>query len=201
MRRLPGRVEPPLQVSAAPTPSSGPLNDILIFGSDEEPNGLHCGQPERKLAPRGEMAAGPAVLDAVRGAGGRERRLAGRERAALFTDLRLHRPLEHRVDLVATVVRVDLLRLPGLETIDVAEEPRGLEEVQLLHLLGGETARGEEALHLDGHGSSLFGPRPRRKRDRMVQAPARQPPIPLVRLTLRIKLARFPEDKPRRTDP
>src|ERR1700737_4104994 len=60
MRRLPGRVEPPLQVSAAPTPSSGPLKDILIFGSDEEPNGLHCGQPGRKLATSGEMAAGGA---------------------------------------------------------------------------------------------------------------------------------------------
>jgi hypothetical protein len=51
--------------------------------------------------------------------------------------------IEHKIDLVFILVRVDFLFLPGLEAVNVTEEISGFEEVDLLHLVGRKTRRRE----------------------------------------------------------
>src|SRR4051794_32294810 len=81
---------------------------------------------------------------------GRQDRLARAEAGALGADTREHAALQHRIDLVGAVVLVRRLRLPGLEAVDVHEEARGREQVQLLQL-GGVEAAYVEAADIDRH--------------------------------------------------
>jgi hypothetical protein len=47
--------------------------------------------------------------------------------------------LENEVNFIGAAVRVTLLFLTGLETIDIGEHPFGLEQIHLLHLVSGES--------------------------------------------------------------
>src|SRR5512138_869788 len=99
-------------------------------------------------------AGGAAVLDAVVLSRRRERGRARAHRGRLRPDADDHLALEDRVDLVGGVVAVRLLRLTGLEAVDVAEEAWRLEQVQLLHLRRVEAAR-VEALDRDRHARNI----------------------------------------------
>jgi len=87
------------------------------------------------------------VIDACRG----EHRRAGAHDLALAPHAHEHLALEHSVDLVGALVPVRLLHLARLEAVDVAEEVRRLEEIDLLHLGRIEPAN-VEALLLERHG-------------------------------------------------
>src|SRR5205823_5215201 len=90
------------------------------------------------------------IFDAVVAAGGAEDSGAGRIFRAFAGDREAAATVEHEVNLVGTRVRVGLLRLPGLQAVDVEEEPLGLKQVVLLQLLGVEGA--EVGQVFDVHG-------------------------------------------------
>lgn len=68
--------------------------------------------------------------------------MVGAEVTSLVAYVKRACAINHAVDLVSTGVSVALLPLTRFETIDVGEHPLGFEQVDLLHLLGGETALG-----------------------------------------------------------
>jgi len=81
------------------------------------------------------------VTDTVWLAGGRDHRLAGSDLFVFLSDLDVPSTFERNINFVGAVMGVNLLRLIGFQAIEIAEEPRSLEEADLLHFLGRETAR------------------------------------------------------------
>src|SRR5262249_35016603 len=84
------------------------------------------------------------------------------------------RPVQHEVELVAHPVAMRGLRLSRLERVDVAEQIGRLDEIRLLHLLGGEDHAVGDALkalhdefssppHLHGDRIRCYGSRPSTK--------------------------------------
>ncbi len=80
------------------------------------------------------------VTDTVWLAGGSDHRLPGSDLFVFLSDLNVPSTFESDINFVGAVMGVSLLRLIGLQAIEIAEEPRSFEEADLLHFLGRETA-------------------------------------------------------------
>src|SRR5215510_3779739 len=66
----------------------------------------------------------------------------------LVSDDERSAPVQHVIDLVLALVRVDFLLLPRFQAINVAEEILRLEEIDLPHLLAGKLRRRENILNI-----------------------------------------------------
>ena len=60
----------------------------------------------------------------------------------LLCDNRRRISFQNKIDLVLLLVRVDLLFLPGLQTVEIGKELRRLVQIDLGHLFVGETDQG-----------------------------------------------------------
>ena len=81
------------------------------------------------------------VTDTVWLTGGRDHRLAGSDLLVFLSDLNVPSTFESDINFVGALMGVNLLRLIGFQAIEIAEESRSLEEADLSHFLGRETAR------------------------------------------------------------
>src|SRR3972149_1367022 len=90
----------------------------------------------------------PAIQHPVLHASRRYRRLHRAELRLLPPDRETDSALEDEIHLVFALVDMPLLDLARLEAVEVAEEPPGLEEAHLFHLVSCEGPQGRHALHL-----------------------------------------------------